>query len=186
MTQNIFADSSFDVQLVSYENLQFAQDILNHNNVYHTTIVYTQPNGLAERCLNAQPPSVEGSRVFKKFLLFSQNNQHVAVVDIFAGFPNYKTASIALFMVHDAWHRKGIAKSILTHTLPALLREYHPAVETISISLTDNNIPALRCLVKCGFDRTNTWAKLDANGRPITAVTFKAAVNSLLSNSADK
>lgn len=181
MSQSIYKDAALELQYVTSDNLGLAQDILNHNPFYHNSVVYTQPSGLAERCLNAAPPTVEGSRVFKKFILFTQGPQHVAVMDIFVGFPNYKTASIALFMVHENCHRKGIATQILTRTLPHFLRETHPAADFISISLTDNNIPALRCLLKCHYERTNTWSKLDANGRPITAVTFKASIPSLLS-----
>lgn len=181
MAQTIFTDDQLSFEYVESSNLDLAQDVLNHNGYYHSTIVQTQPTGLAARCLAAEPPKVAGSRVFKRFFLIRQGAQQVAVMDIFVGFPNYKTASIALFMVHDGYQRKGIARQILTHALPRLLREIHPAVESITISLTDNNIPALRCLLECKYERTNSFAKLDANGKPIVAVTFKRRIADALS-----
>ncbi|MBQ1267276.1 MAG: GNAT family N-acetyltransferase [Proteobacteria bacterium] len=176
MAQKIFSDGRLSFEFVDVSNLDLAQDVLNHNGYYHTSIVQTQPTGLASRCLQAPPPPVSGSRVFKKFLLIRQETQPVAVIDMFVGFPNYKTASIAMFMVHDGYQRKGIARQMLTHALPGFLKECHPAVETIAISVTDNNIPALRCLLECQYERTNAFSKLDANGKPIVAVTFKRRV----------
>ncbi len=180
MSNITYHHDDLDFISVDAENVRLVQDILNHNAYYHTSIVFTQPTGLAERCLNAEPPKVEGSRVFKKYMLVLQNGSPVAAFDLFVGFPNYKTASIAMFLVHESMHRKGIATHVLARAMPAFLRELHPAVETISVSLTDNNVPALRCLVKCEYERTNTWSKLDANGRPITAVTFKRKINDAL------
>lgn len=180
MQNVIFRDADLSFVAMDEDLLNSAQDILNHNGYYHSSVVYTQPAGLAERCLHAEPPAGDGSRVFKKFILILQNNTPVAIIDVFVGFPNYKTASIAMFMVHDGYHKKGIATKVLSHALPSFLREVHPAVQVISISLTDNNVPALRCLLKCQYERTNTWAKHDANGRPITAVTFKRSINDAL------
>ena len=173
MAQTVFSDAELGFEYVDTSNLELAQDVLNHNTFYHNSIVQTQPAGLAMRCLHAEAPRVSGSRVFKKFFLIRQGGQPVAIMDIFVGFPNYRSASIAMFMVHDGFKRKGIAKQVLTHALPLFLREHHPAVETVVISLTDNNIPALRCLLECQYERTNACSKLDANGRPVVAVTFK-------------
>ena len=173
---------SFDnisLKTVTESELAQVQTILDHAPYYHTTIVQHSPAGLAERCLHAETPQVEHSRVFKHFFLITDqalSDDPIATLDLFVGFPNYKTASIAMLVIREEFQRKGLGSRLLTQTLPAFLRDHHPAVDTLSVSLTENNVPALRCLLKCKFDRTNRWEKLDINGRPIIALTYKQKI----------
>lgn len=177
LDNTFFTDENMSFVIVSSELVDSVQDILDHNNHYHTNVLKTPATGLAARALEAETPTVDGSRVFRRFMLIYQAQTPVAVVDLFVGYPNYKCASIAMFLVRDSHQRKGIATQILTESLPRLLAHHHPAVQTLVISLTDNNIPALRCLLKAKFDRTNSWQKLDANGQTVTAVTFKSSLH---------
>ena len=157
-------------------NLAQVQEVLNHAPYYHTTIVQHSASGLAERCFEAPAPEVENSRVFKRFFIVDAPTIAkfpVATVDLYAGFPNYKTASIAMLVVREDCQRKGIGSTLLTRVLPAFLAECHPAVEFLSVSMTENNVPALRCLVKNQFERTNRWEKLDINDKPVIALTYR-------------
>ena len=176
MIPNDFSDGYLRCRTVLPADLASVRDVLDHNSHYHQNIVFRSPEGLAERTLDVEVPQVQGSRVFRRFHLIEAptlSPRPVALCDTFVGFPNYKTASVALLMVHEGYHRKGIGSHFLTLTLPKFLRETHPAVTWISVSLTDNNVPALRCLLKCRYTRSNQWEKLDARGRPVTAITFK-------------
>ena len=172
-----FTDGNTSFVLVNRELIPNVQDILDHNSNYHTSIVKTPATGLAARAFEAETPNVEGSRVFRRFMLITQNDTPVAVVDLFVGYPNYKCASLAMCLVRDTHQRKGIATTLLSQNIPRLLAQHHPAVQTLVISITDNNIAALRCLLKVKFERTNSWQKLDVNGQTVTAVTFKSALN---------
>ena len=178
-----FAFEQLLLSPVEAPDVPVVQSILDHAAYYHTTIVQYSPAGMAQRCFDAPPPEVKNSRVFKRFLLVqdqTRNNMPVAAVDLFVGYPNYKIASIAMCVVREDCQRKGIGTRLLTGALPAFLREFHPAVETISVSLTDNNVPALRCLLKCAYSRTDCWEKLDIKGRPIIALTYRRNISDIL------
>ena len=183
MSDGRFRSDQLILSLVEAPDIPVVQSILDHASYYHTTIVQYSPSGLAQRCFDAPAPEVKNSRVFKRFFLVQdelQNNQPVATVDLFVGYPNYKIASIAMCVVREEYQRKGIGTRLLTGALPAFLRNFHPAVETISVSLTDNNVPALRCLLKCAYSRTDRWEKLDINGRPIIALTYRRNLSDML------
>ena len=176
MSEGTFSFGTITMKKVMAEDIASVQSILDHAAYYHTTIVQYSPSGLADRCFHAEPPKVDGSRVFKRFLAItdtSLNASPIAALDLFVGYPNYKTASVAMLVIRDEYQRKGVGTKLLTEAIPAFLNEYHPAVTTLAISLTENNVPALRCLLKCKYERTNRWEKLDIKGRPIIALTYK-------------
>lgn len=176
MSEGTFSFESVSMKAVTEADLVSMQSILDHAAYYHTTIVQYSPSGLADRCFHAEPPKVEGSRVFKRFLAITDNAltaSPIAALDLFVGYPNYKTASVAMLVIRDEYQRKGLGTKLLTEAIPAFLSEYHPAVTTLAVSLTENNVPALRCLLKCKYERTNRWEKLDIKGRPIIALTYK-------------
>ena len=176
MSEGTFSFDTIAMKKVNEEDLSTMQSILDHAAYYHTTIVQYSPSGLADRCFHAEPPKVEGSRVFKRFLAVPDNAlapSPIAALDLFVGYPNYKTASVAMLVIRDEYQRKGVGTKLLTEAIPAFLAEFHPAVTTLAVSLTENNVPALRCLLKCKYERTNRWEKLDIKGRPIIALTYK-------------
>ncbi len=179
MSDGTFQHQGVILHSINRNDIDSVQSILDHAAYYHTSIVQYSAAGMAERCFGAEPPKVDGSRVFKHFIYVedpSIGSGPLAAIDIFVGFPNYKIASIAMFVIRDEFQRKGLGTRLLTETLPAFLHEYHPAVECISVSLTENNVPALRCLLKCQYERTNRWEKLDVNGRPIIALTYRKSL----------
>lgn len=179
MNSACFTYSSVTLKYVAESDLANVQSILDHAAYYHTTIVQTSPAGLAERCFRTEPPKLKDSRVFKRFLLVTDSSlspEPIATVDLFVGFPNYKTASIAMCVIREDFQRKGLGTKLLTTALPAYLRENHPAVEQISVSLTENNIPALRCLLKAKYEQTNRWEKLNIQNKPVIALTYKRNV----------
>ena len=176
MSEGTFSFENITMKKVTEEDISSVQSILDHAAYYHTTIVQYSPSGLADRCFHAEPPQIEGSRVFKRFLAITDNALTpgpIAALDLFVGYPNYKTASVAMLVIRDEYQRKGLGTKLLTEAIPAFLSEYHPAVTTLAVSLTENNVPALRCLLKCKYERTNRWEKLDIKGRPIIALTYK-------------
>lgn len=165
---------------VTPSNLQEAQEIFDKNVAYHQSIIKKSSENMAERCMNAPLPEVRGTRVFKYFMLvtvMSLSPSPVGVIDFYVGFPNFRTATIASLLVRENYHRKLVASEVF-RAVRDFLGEYHPAVEMLSISVTDNNIPALRCLVKNQFERTNTWQKLEDDGCEFTAVMFKKSLKS--------
>lgn len=176
MHQNTFQFESITFQSTSDRDIPQIQEILNRAPYYHTTLLRQSSAGLADRCFHADPPTVEGSRVFRHLMLGSDSRLSISpsfVVDLFVGFPNYKTASIAMFVVREDCQRKGTGSAVLTAALPAFLREYHPAVRTLMVSLIENNVPALRCLIASKYERTNRWEKLDLQGNSVIALTYK-------------
>ncbi len=178
-----FSYAQLTLHPVEQADIPVVQSILDHAPYYHTTIVQYTPTGIAQRCFDSPPPEVKNSRVFKRFFVVhdaTRDNLPVAAVDLFVGYPNYKIASIAMCVIREDCQRKGIGTRLLTGTLPAFLREYHPAVQTLSVSLTENNVPALRCLLKCAYSRTDQWEKLDINGRPIIALTYRRNISDML------
>lgn len=180
MSDGTYAFGSLRLHEVTSSEIAQVQDILNHAPYYHNTIVQYPAAGIAERCFAAKPPQGQGNRVFKRFFLIEDEaltRGPLATLDLYVGFPDYKTASVAMCVVREDCQRKGVGSRILTEAIPGFLRARHPAVQIISVSLTDNNIPALRCLAKCGFERTNRWEKLDIKGRPIIAVTFQIRID---------
>ena len=185
MSDGKFSSNQLTLRLVESPDIPVVQSILDHTPYYHSTIVKHSPDGLAQRCFEATPPEVKNSRVFKRFFLVHDallDNRPVAAVDLFVGYPNYKIASIALCVIQEDCQRKGIGTRLLTGALPAFLRSVHPAVETLSVSLTENNVPALRCLLKCKFTRTDRWEKLDINGQPIIALTYRRNIAEMVQN----
>lgn len=179
MNSASFTHNSVTLKYVTESDLPDVQNILDHAAYYHSTIVQTSPSGLAERCFRAEPPQVKDTRVFKRYMLVTDtalSASPIAALDLFVGFPNYKTASIAMCVIREDFQRKGLGLKLLTQVLPAYLREAHPAVETLSVSLTDNNIPALRCLLKAKYEQTNRWEKLNIHNKPIIALTYKRNV----------
>ena len=178
----IFTHDTVTMKIVESSDLASVQEILDHAPYYHTSVVQSSPSGLAERCFYAEPPEVKNSRVFKRFLLITDSafaSSPIATLDLFVGFPNYKTASIAMMVIREEYQRKGLGMKLLMHAIPAFLRASHPAVEFLSVSLTENNVAGLRCLLKCQFERTNRWEKLDIKGRPIIALTYKKNLSDL-------
>ena len=178
MSEGTFSFENISMKIVTEDDISSIQSILDHAAYYHTTIVQNSPSGLADRCFHAEPPKLDDTRVFKRFLAITDNAlapTPIAALDIFVGYPNYKTASVAMLVIRDEYQRKGLGTKLLTEAIPAFLSEYHPAVTTLAISLTENNVPALRCLLKCKYERTNRWEKLDIKGRPIIALTYKKA-----------
>ncbi len=176
MSDGTFTYESIRFRAVTESDISSVQTVLDHASYYHTNIVQYPANGLADRCFHTEPPKVEGSRVFKRFFMIEDSSLGpgpLAALDLFVGFPNYKTASIAMLVIREDFQHKGLGVKLLTEAIPAFLKEYHPAVEWLSVSLTENNVPALRCLLKSKYERTNRWEKLDIKGRPIIAVTFK-------------
>ena len=179
MSDGVFQFGTTRLHYVTAPEVPAVQSILDHAAYYHTSIVQYPATGMAARCFQAEPPKGDGNRVFKRFFLVEDSSigpGPLATVDLYVGFPNYKTASIAMCVVREEFQRKGLGKKLLLEALPGFLRDQHPAVETLSISLTDNNTPALRCLVSCQYERTNRWEKLDIKGRPIIAVTYQKSV----------
>ena len=179
MSRDLFTFESITLKTVEPSDIAEMQNILNRASYYHTTILQQSPAGLADRCFRAEVPTVSGSRVFRHLFLGSDARVGISpsfALDVFVGFPNYKIASVALFVIREDRQRKGTGREVLSQTLAQYLIEYHPAVETISVSLTENNVPALRCLVASGYERTNRWEKLDINGRPIIALTYRRSV----------
>lgn len=180
MSNGIFRSGQMIFRAVERSDLERVQAVLDKAAYYHTTIVQRSPSGLAQRMYEAAAPQVDGGRVFRHFMmveLSAHEGNPIGVLDIFAGFPSYKICSVASFILRDDCQRKGYGKMILTETLPSFLKMYHPAVTTLSISLTENNVPGMRCLLSSGYERTNRWEKLDMNGKPIIAVTFRKAVS---------
>ena len=179
MTEGTFRYQSVALHSVTREDVPMVQGILDHAAYYHANIVQVPAAGMAGRCFEAEVPRVEGTRVYKHFFYVedsSLGNIPLAALDLFVGFPNYKTASVAMLVIRDEYQRKGLGGRLLTETIPAFLRAYHPAVEWLSVSLTENNVPALRCLLKSQFERMNRWEKLDIKGRPIIALTYRRSV----------
>ena len=179
MSDGIFQFGTTRLHYVTAPEIAQVQAILDHAVYYHSTIVKYPATGMAQRCFYAKPPEGDGSRVFKRFFLVDDSSigpGPLAAIDLYVGFPNYKTASIAMCVIRDEYQRKGLGRKILTEALPGFLRDQHPAVQFLSVSLTDNNVPALRCLLSCQYERTNRWEKLDIKGRPITAVTYQKSV----------
>ncbi|MFA5625260.1 MAG: GNAT family N-acetyltransferase [Bradymonadales bacterium] len=175
MPISIYSNSELSFNVVQQEDIALAQEIFERNSVYHNSVVHKSPSAMAEACFHSQAPAVKNSRVFKYFLLIDMPKlatKPVAVLDLFVGFPNYKMASIATLLVRENLHRKGIASSILA-SLPQFLQQAHPACTTLSISVTDNNVAALRCLVKNEFKRVDSFLKIDANDREYTALTYR-------------
>ncbi len=176
MSDGTFQYQTTTLRFVQPSDVSAVQSVLDHAPYYHNNIVQYSCEGLAQRCLTADPPKVDGSRVFKRYFLVEDSSiapGPLAAIDLFAGFPNYKIASIAMLIIREDCQRKGLGHKLLTEVLPAFLREYHPAVDTLSVSLTENNVPALRCLLKCEYERTNRWEKLDIKGRPVIALTYR-------------
>lgn len=176
MGGDLFTFESITLKTAERSDISEMQNILNRASYYHTTILQQSAAGLAERCFHAEVPTVSGSRVFRHLFLGSDARVGIApsfVLDVFVGFPNYKIASVALFVIREDCQRKGTGREVLSQTLEQYLREYHPAVETISVSLTENNVPALRCLVASEYERTNRWEKFDIQGRPVIALTYR-------------
>ncbi|MBR4984516.1 MAG: GNAT family N-acetyltransferase [Proteobacteria bacterium] len=186
MSSASFTHQSVTLKYVTEDDLSDVQNILDHAAYYHSTIVQTSPSGLAERCFHSEPPKLKDSRVFKRFMLVTDSSLSpapIAALDIFVGFPNYKTASIAMCVIREDFQRKGLGLKLLTEVIPAFLRETHPAVEQLSISLTENNIPALRCLLKAKYEQTNRWEKLNIHNKPVIALTYKRNVRQQAPNS---
>ena len=178
----IFHHDTVTMKMVESSDLPSVQAILDHAPYYHTSIVQFSPSGLAERCFHAEPPEVEHSRVFKRFFVITDTafgSSPVATLDLFVGFPNYKTASVAMLVIREENQRKGLGLKLLTRVIPAFLREHHPAVEYLSVSLTENNVAGLRCLLKSQYERTNRWEKLDIKGRPIIALSYRKKLSDL-------
>lgn len=181
MSDGIFSFGTVKLRTVTGCEVSAVQSILDHAPYYHTNIVQYPASGLAQRCLTAEVPKVEGSRVFKRYFLIEDASigcDPVAALDLFVGFPNYKTASVAMLVIREENQRKGLGTKLLTEVIPGFLKEYHPAVQFLSISLTENNVPALRCLLKCEYERTNRWEKLDIQNRPVTALTYRKNIRS--------
>lgn len=182
MSDGTYTYDTIKMRTVKESDIASVQTVLDHASYYHSNIVQYPANGLADRCFHAEPPKVEGSRVFKRYFVIEDSSLGagpVAALDLFAGFPNYKTASIAMLVIREDFQRKGLGSRLLLEAIPGFLKEFHPAVEFLSVSLTENNVPALRCLLKCKYERTNRWEKLDIKGRPIIAVTFKKNIRDL-------
>jgi len=178
----IFTCDAVTLKTVEASDLPLVQSILDHAPYYHTTIVQNPPSGLAERCFYAETPEVPHTRVFKHFFLIRDlqfGEMPVATLDLFVGFPNYQTASVAMLVIREEYQRKGLGQKLLTHVIPAFLREHHPAVAYLSVSLTENNVPGLHCLLKSQYERTNRWEKLDIKGRPIVALTYRCKLSDL-------
>lgn len=176
MSDGTFTYDTIQMRTVTESDVSAVQTVLDHASYYHANVVKYPANGLAERCFHAEPPKADGGRVFKRYFVIEDSSVGpgpLATLDLYVGFPNYKTASIAMFVIREDFQRKGLGSRLLLEAIPAFLKEYHPAVELLSVSLTENNVPALRCLLKCKYERTNRWEKLDINNRPVIAVTFK-------------
>lgn len=176
MSQDCFQFGTITLKTVAPGDIADMQNILDRAPYYHTTVLRRSSAGLADRCYRAEVPTVSGSRVFRHLFLGSDSRLSISpafALDVFVGYPNYKTASVAMFVVREDCQRKGIGREVLTQTLPQYLREYRPAADTLSVSLTENNVPALRCLVASGYERTNRWEKLDIDGNPVIALTYK-------------
>ncbi len=181
MSDGTYKNGTTTLRLVKPSDIPDVQSVLDHAPTYHSSIVQYSASGMAERCLNAEPPKVEGSRVFKRYFIVEDSSiapGPIAAIDLFVGFPNYRIASVAMFVIREQCQRKGLGTRLLTEVLPGFLQEYHPAVEWLSVSLTENNVPALRCLLKCKYERTNRWEKLDIKGRPIIALTYRKNIRS--------
>ncbi|MBQ9395446.1 MAG: GNAT family N-acetyltransferase [Proteobacteria bacterium] len=181
MNDGTFTIGTLKMQTVTENEVSDVQSVLDHAPYYHSNIVQYPASGLAQRCLTAEVPKVEGSRVFKRYFLIEDSSfgpGPLAALDLFVGFPNYKTASVAMLVIREDYQRKGLGTKLLTEGIPGFLNEYHPAVQFLSISLTENNVPALRCLLKCEYERTNRWEKLDIRNRPVIALTFRKNIKS--------
>lgn len=176
MSDGVYRYDTITMRLVTREDIEDVQSILDHATYFNHTVVRYDPVGMAQRCFTMEPPTVEGSRVFKRFFIIEDSSiapGPLATLDLFVGFPNYQVASIAMFVIHEKYQRKGLGARLLTEAIPGFLSEYHPAVQWISVSLTENNVPGLRCLLKCKYERTNRWEKLDIKGRPIIALNYR-------------
>ena len=185
MPNGTFRNGQVTLRAITHADIPAIQDVLDHAPHYHTSIVGVPPAGLAARAFAASPPDVKGSRVFRYFMAADDTDIHhkpAAAIDLFVGFPSFKIASLAMLVIREDAQRKGLGRRRLTSALPAFIRHFHPAVESLSVSLTDNNVPALRCLLACKFERTNQWEKIDALGRTVTALTYRRKIDELIQN----
>lgn len=164
MATHVIDTGSIILARLEPADLAEAQQVFEQNVRYHRFLGRGVDPAAARKCFDKEPPKpVKGVKVFKRFLgVFPspdedvRNIEMIGVADIYVGYPGYQIATISTFMLRESWQHKGLGTQTIDAIVKWLARN-HPAVEWLDASITDNNIPATKFLLKSGFDRTDSW-----------------------------
>lgn len=160
-----------DITLATLEDIDIpeAQRVFDDAPTYHRHVLgKTADPQMAHRCFHKKPPAPRhGLRVWKYMMgVFTPDAsaQMVGVIDLFVGFPRYDVATLATFILRENQQRRGWGGKA-TDALALWIRTAHPATQWFDITITDDNLPATRFLLGHGFQRTDTWDKIEIDGK---------------------
>ncbi len=153
--------NEYEVKTITTANCENIMDIIDTNQSYFilTDDVPADINNCKEMTV-AVPPSL--SLKDKYFISFWKNNQAIAVLDFYTGFPNKNCIWIGLLLVHGNLHGKYIGSKIVEAILNT---SQFLGYEAVQLGVVDNNLSALKFWEKIGFSKVRE-SKVNREGKP--------------------
>ena len=154
---------------IEESDLPEAQQVFDRAIAYHRRMTgAAAPSDAAQRCYSRPAPKPKkGIRTFKYLLGIlptpkpgADVGDIIGVVDCFVGYPQYDIATMATFIMSPDRRREGLSAAAIAAIVTWMKRD-HPAVRWLDASITDDNLPATKFLMHCGFARTNSWYPVD-------------------------
>lgn len=139
----------FNIELVALDNLNNYENRFYCNQEYF--LITDGRFATKQECIE----TIEYGNNFPQYLYycigFSSNDEAVALLSIFEGYPETDTLYIGLFLMNEKFKRKSIGTKIIGSLIDEAL---NAQFNSIKLSVQDNNISGCSFWRKLGFKTT--------------------------------
>jgi GNAT superfamily N-acetyltransferase len=179
MAERLYRTDGVTLAKLEASDVEAAQRVLNDAPAYHRLVLgkVADPQ-MAKRCFEMKPPAPRhGLKVWKYMVgIYGPDEaQLLGLMDVFVGFPRYDVATLATFVLKEGQQRRGWGGKAID-ALATWMKGAHPATLWIDVTITDDNIPATHFLLGHGFERTDTWDKVELEGRTRRVIRLERAL----------
>lgn len=139
----------FNIELVTLDNLNSYENVFYYNKEYY--LITDGHFATKQDCID----TIEYGNNFLEDICycigFSSNDEAIALLSVFEGYPEADTLYIGLFLMNEKFKRKSIGTKIISSLIDESFNaQYH----SIKLSVQDNNISGCSFWRKLGFKTT--------------------------------